>query len=176
MEMRSAALKRVLLAAPALIWMALAIGCIQSHEEGENGASAVKTSLDEGSRRKWEKQDARDYSFHLFQGCLCVPHGWSRVEVKAGTVVRVDSIPGLIGYLGPVDTALTPTMDGLFEIIERASRDSNFKVRAEYDPERGYPRSVRIDYVGEPHLYDAGFYAEVKELKLTDLPEPPKPR
>jgi hypothetical protein len=156
------ALRKFLIPVLGIPWLLLGTGCLLSRDADDGGTLSAKTAPHEGNRRKWERQGIGDYSFRLFQGCLCVPQGWFQVEVEDGKAVRLDSIPGKEGSMQPVETGSVPTVDTLFAILGRASKDSNFSVEAEYDPVRGYPRRIRIEYIGSPHLYDAGYHIEVE--------------
>ena len=86
-------------------------------------------------------------------------------------VIRVQN--GQVASVRYADTGLTPpavsgasypTIDGLFAVIENATRAPAADIQAHFDPDFGFPQSIYIDYYAnavddELGLYVTGFRA-----------------
>lgn len=91
-----------------------------------------------------------DYAYTLTVSCFCIPLGPLRVTVLDDAVVDVVALDAPDGSEGHPefedairDAALT--LAELSELAARAEREAA-EVRVEYDPVRGYPTLLSIDW------------------------------
>jgi hypothetical protein len=127
---RSALLAGALLAALA------ALSCSDPTGPRPSGVSA---------RARWNATRPAAYVIDQDIVCFCLGYDTTaRVTVAGTTIIDVSNAetgaprprPEWRGYL---------SVDGLFEAIARAERDSNSRVEAVYDSVYGYPREVYLD-------------------------------
>ena len=91
-----------------------------------------------------------DYAFTLTVSCFCVPLGPLRVAVYEDAVVDVTALDPPKGaeddprFQERADAAAL-TLAELTALAERAEREAD-DVRVEYDPVRGFPTSLSIDW------------------------------
>lgn len=103
------------------------------------------------ARELWAAQGAGSYEYSYRKYCDCKRDGPPQtvVTVDAGRIVAVvqrsdDTAAPLPVSEGSLD--LYWTIDGLFDKLAGAL-DGAVAVRVDYDPERGFPTSLYIDYV-----------------------------
>ena len=111
------------------------------------GACASPTTpqneLDE-YRSMWEAQRLTDYTFDVVRNCFCQFMGSDvRVTVKDGVITDVTELASEVAR----DPELFRTIDGLFNLIQDAYDRNAHEVQVEFDPGRGYPTRIWIDYV-----------------------------
>ena len=94
------------------------------------------------ARALWQRRGPTRYRYTVRHLCFCAPAATSptRLLVDRGVVVSAEQLDGT-----PVDVALQPTVDRLFDLIVQAIRDDAAIIRATYDPSFGYPTSLFID-------------------------------
>ena len=110
--------------------------------------SSVQVTLDL-ARARWESKGSDDYT---------VEYEWRRLHPACGTPIKLTVKNGAVEsatYLNS-DEALhpdlarykefAPTIDDLFDMIQRALNIRAYFVSAKYDPFLGYPKAVGIDY------------------------------
>jgi len=99
------------------------------------------------ARALWVSLGITDYAYVLQRGCFCTLEsiGPVRITVRAGVVESLV----YVASGGPVIQGgeLWPTVDGLFDVVERAIDGEADKVTAVFDASRGYPLTVDIDYI-----------------------------
>lgn len=100
------------------------------------------------ARARWRSAEPVSYEFTMERLCFCPREITSPVivQVKAGVVEsRRYADTG-----APVDARFTtefPSIDGVFAIVDAAIARSADKIDAAYDPTRGFPTRIDIDYV-----------------------------
>jgi len=119
-------------------------------------------------RSAWRAAALGNYEYGYRKFCECHPDSPPEtvVTVRAGKVVGVRHRP--VGFANEVQAEQRNlqfywTVDGLFDLIDAAlARGAN--VRASYDPTRGFPTQVYIDY-------DANFIGDELDVRLTTVTE-----
>ena len=96
-------------------------------------------------RALWEAQGLADYTYDVRRVCFCPFREGVRVTVVAGVVAgATDLATGEV--LEPNEVQLYLTIDGLFDLIQDAYDRNAHEVQVEFDPSRGYPTRIYIDY------------------------------
>jgi hypothetical protein len=95
----------------------------------------------------WASTQPAHYSFFLERLCFCGTEVTARVRIVVlnGAVISRTYADGR-----PVPSQwheLFPPMEGVFQILREALDREAFEFEVQYDPDRGYPRTVAIDYV-----------------------------
>ena len=100
------------------------------------------------ARARWRRAAPARYEFDLNLGCFCPGAGAPvRVTVHDCAVVAVVSLDPTTWPPGYAPRAADyPTVEGLFEWLERAIRRDAAEFEATYHPELGYPTTAAIDY------------------------------
>ena len=113
------------------------------------GAAAHPADFTAG-RNAWRAAKLVDYEYGYRKYCACHPDSPPEtvVTVRAGEIVGVRHRP--VGSANEVQAEARNlkyywTIDELFELIESAQRRSA-QVRTTYDPQRGFPLEIHIDY------------------------------
>lgn len=106
-------------------------------------------------RALWNRQSLDDYRFQIQIGCFCPPYlvQPSTVVVRADTVAAVlDPTTGEPQRSPSSDEPLTarqqadfPTIDAIFDRVERALRNEADRVEVQYDDGRGFVRDTALD-------------------------------
>ncbi len=99
------------------------------------------------ARRLWAERAPPSYSIVVFRSCECTQQmsGPTLVIVRNGNVESRQ----YVANGEPVPAAFVngfPSVDGLFEIIERALRYPAHRLDVDYDATLGYPLRIAIDY------------------------------
>jgi hypothetical protein len=117
-------------------------------------------------RSAWRAAALVDYEYGYRKFCECHPDSppETLVTVRGGRVVGVRHRP--VGFDNEVQAEQRNlefywTVDGLFELID-AALARGVTVRASYDPMRGFPTEVYIDY-------DANFIGDELDVRLTTV-------
>jgi hypothetical protein len=101
----------------------------------------------EANRELWESEGPASYVFDYRVVCYCPPE-----IVRAVTITIDDGEVVGATYVDsgqPVDPFSPgdyPTVDDLFDEIESALAEDPYSVRAEYDPQLGYPTDIFVDF------------------------------
>ena len=66
-----------------------------------------------------------------------------RVTVQDGVITGVTELASEVAH----DPELFRTIDGLFDLVQDAYDQSAHEVQVDFDPGRGYPTRIWIDYV-----------------------------
>jgi hypothetical protein len=113
------------------------------------GAAAQPAELAAG-RSAWRAAKLVDYEYGYRKYCACHPDSPPEtiVTVRGGEVVGVRHRP--VDSANEVQAEARNlkyywTIDELFELIDSAQR-RGAQVRASYDPKRGFPTEIHIDY------------------------------
>jgi hypothetical protein len=113
------------------------------------GAAAQSADL-KAARNAWRAAKLVDYEYGYRKYCACHPDSPPEtvVTVRGGEVAGVRHRP--VGSANEVPAKAGSlqyywTIDELFELIESAQR-RGAHVRATYDPQRGFPTEIHIDY------------------------------
>jgi hypothetical protein len=127
--------------APVLLLATLACAAL--------GAAAQTADLAAG-RSAWRAAKLGDYEYGYRKYCACHPDSPPEtvVTVRGGEVVGVRHRP--VDSANEVQAEARNlkyywTIDELFELIESAQR-RGARVRATFDPQRGFPTEIHIDY------------------------------
>jgi hypothetical protein len=85
-----------------------------------------------------------------------------RVTVKDGVITGVTELASEVAR----DPEIFRTIDGLFDLVQDAYARDAHEVQVEFDPSRGYPTRIWIDYVLMVADEEMGFtlLSEVKAL------------
>jgi len=115
----------------------LGMACSQSADD--HGLAAA--------RRQWADHLPAAYSFTWTQGCECISDMTRpiRISVTSGQIANAVFVDDQRAVGEPVRGYLL-TIDGVFDRIQAAIDQDAAEVTVEYDPARGYPRSVFVDY------------------------------
>lgn len=101
-------------------------------------------------RAAWRARDIRDYRVRIGMRCFCPYSPPAVLEVRRGIPVALRDSAGRSA--GAVNEAYPYTVEGLFDLIERAARNDEL-VEVAYSPCLGYPASVRVDPKGLDNWY-----------------------
>ena len=112
--------------------------------------AAAQTSNLAAQRGAWRAAKLVDYEYGYRKYCACHPDSPPEtiVTVRGGEVVGVRHRP--VDSTNEVQAEARNlkyywTIDELFDLIESAQR-RGAQVRASYDPRRGFPTEIHIDY------------------------------
>ena len=113
-------------------------------------------------RALWEAQGLTDYTFDVRRVCYCQFVGDVRVTVKDGVITGVTELASEVAR----DPDTFRTINGLFDLVQDAYDRNAHEVKVEFDPSRGYPTQIWIDYVRMIADEEMGFtlLSEVKAL------------
>ena len=119
-------------------------------------------------RSVWSAQAITSYTYTLRRGCFCTIEAVGPVAIT----VRDGQVESLryVASGDPVTnlTDLWPTMDGLFDLIERAVAGDADDVVVLFHPDLGYPLTADIDYIAQ--AIDDELFLEVLSLTLQLAP------
>jgi hypothetical protein len=96
------------------------------------------------NRARWRAQHLDDYTFEYSRYCFC------GMDVTSVLVVVRDGV--VVAATNPDDSpvryslSLLPTVNDLFDAIDRAARSNPDFIEVTYDASRGYPTSISVDY------------------------------
>ena len=113
------------------------------------GAAAEPADLAAG-RSAWRAAKFVDYEYGYRKYCACHPDSPPEtiVTVRGGEIVAVRHRPADSTNEVPAKAGSLKyywTIDELFDLIASAQR-RGAQVRATYDPQRGFPTEIHIDY------------------------------
>jgi len=128
---------RTSLACLILTLMTLGTACSQSADDHGLGSA----------RTHWMNQLPSSYSFTWTQSCYCIPDMTRpiRITVASGQITSAVFADDQQAVGDPVRRNLQ-TIDGVFDKIQAALDQGADEVTVDFDPTRGYPRSVFVDY------------------------------
>ena len=116
-------------------------------------------------RALWASQGLADYTFDVRKDCFCYFVADARVTVVGGVITGVTDI-ATGDALGPDLMKAFRTINGLFDLVQDAYNRNAHEVHVEFDPSRGYPTQIGIDYVliiADDEI-DFTLLSDVKEL------------
>lgn len=100
----------------------------------------------EAARAAWESQDIDDYSYVLRRICFCAGTTQpARIVVENGETVSV-TIVETGEPVGEHEVEFFLTIPGLFDFVEDAIDREAHSIDVAYDPDRGIPLTISIDY------------------------------
>lgn len=122
------------------------------------------------ARATWQASGLSAYEFDYRLQCFCGPPAIRPVtiEVQGGAVTAVRFRDEEGGEATEQERALFPTIDELFERIERTLEQNPVQFLAEYDEELGYPTFVSADIA--LNIADEEFVFRVTRLEPAALP------
>ena len=128
---------------------------------GSDSPTAPVNHLGE-QRALWASQDLTDYTFDVTKVCYWLCMGDVRVTVKDGVITGVTELASEVAR----DPDTFRTINGLFDLVQDAYNRNAHEVQVEFDPSRGYPTRIWIDYVLMIADEEMGFtlLSEVKAL------------
>jgi len=128
---------------------------------GSDSPTAPVNHLGE-QRALWASQDLTDYTFDVTKVCDWLCMGDVRVTVKDGVITGVTELASEVAR----DPDTFRTINGLFDLVQDAYNRNAHEVQVEFDPSRGYPTQIWIDYVRMIADEEMGFtlLSEVKAL------------
>ena len=94
-------------------------------------------------RTLWEAQRLTDYTFDVVRNCYCLGRADVRVIVKDGVITGVTELASEIAR----DPETFRTINSLFDLVQDAYERDAHEIQVEFDPGRGYPTRIWIDYV-----------------------------
>jgi hypothetical protein len=95
---------------------------------------------------KWRQIQPADYTYTLQRACFCTPEFLKPITIEASgsRVMNVTRQPeGIPLPLDHITDALT--VEGLFDVIQRAIDDKVARLDVQYDAQYGFPASISID-------------------------------
>ena len=114
-----------------------------------DGPTAPERKL-QAARLKWEHTRPAAYTYTVALYCFCPQEGSGPVIVSVRDgVVESRTYVNSGAAVAPTYADYFPTIDGLFEMIEDARRQGAYAINVTYDPARGFPVFISIDYVRE---------------------------
>ena len=128
---------------------------------GSDSPTAPVNHLGE-QRALWASQDLTNYTFDVTKVCYWLCMGDVRVTVKDGVITGVTELASEVAR----DPDTFRTINGLFDLVQDAYNRNAHEVQVEFDPSRGYPTQIWIDYVRMIADEEMGFtlLSEVKAL------------
>ena len=117
-------------------------------------------------RALWEAQGLQNYTYDVQRVCFCPFREGVRVTVSNGSVAgATDLATGEV--LEPSEVQFYLTIDGLFDLVQNAYDRNAHEVQVEFDPSRGYPTRIYIDYLENVIDEELGFtlLGEVRALE-----------
>lgn len=93
------------------------------------------------SKALWSSQGYTEYTYNFLQSCFTCPTEPSLVSVENGQVVMVDGQPVT------ADTSSPPTINELFDEIQKGLNENAYEVTVSYDPDHGFPKQIYIDEI-----------------------------
>lgn len=115
--------------------MALAAGCGDLLSPGSD-----RSRLDT-SRQKWQARGYVQYQFTLTAACFCVINGPVRIEVRNDSILSVTQI----STGKPLDAKYLPTINKLFDFVDRGIAEHAATLRVTYDSTLGFPTEIVYD-------------------------------
>jgi hypothetical protein len=101
-------------------------------------------------RAAWRTRGISDYRVRIAMRCFCPFSPPAILEVRGGIPVTLRDSLGRPA--GPPREPYAFTIEGLFDLIERAARNDEL-VEVSYAPCFGYPASVQVDPKGLDNWY-----------------------
>jgi hypothetical protein len=131
---------------------------------GGDSTTAPANRLGE-QRSLWTAQGLTDYTFDVKRVCFCYLVADVRVTVVGGVITGVTDI-ATGDALGSDLMKEFRTINSLFDLVQDAYNRNAHEVQVEFDPSRGYPTRIWIDYVLMIADEEMGFtlLSEVKAL------------
>jgi len=93
------------------------------------------------NRDKWNERGYRDYSLIMTRACECLDIGPFAVTVRSDSVVAAVRTAD-----GAPARSYVPTVNQLFDFIQKAIDDHAATIRVTYDAELGFPRTIAYDF------------------------------
>ena len=115
------------------------------------------------NRRLWAAQDITDYQMEFRWLCFCANTAPVIISVTRGDTI--ETVVFAENKL-PEDRKSYPSINELFDLIQRAIDHAAFRISVKYHAELGYPLSADIDYDQQMFDEEMRFYVgAVTEVK-----------
>ncbi|MEP7001727.1 MAG: DUF6174 domain-containing protein [bacterium] len=102
------------------------------------------------ARERWAANGTASYDFTISLSCFCAPNALRPVVVVVSNgVVHGRKYKDTGADVTPPFSTAYSTIEGLFGIVEDARSRNAAQLDVVYDPERGYPTRISIDYVAK---------------------------
>lgn len=158
---------------PALRRVALVFALLGSASCGTDGpfSPISKRWQFDAARERWFDNAPPSYQYTVRRLCECINSIHLRVSVVNGAVSSMQPVGG-----GPEVSAETRALYGpmpaLFAIVSETMDGDLYWMRAEYDPELGFPVNVFFDYYASMADDEWGFVVSDFAVRSPILPEP----
>ena len=107
---------------------------------------------------RWQREGPTTYVYAVEHSCFCPIEaiGPVRVRVEGGSVAsRTYAASG--DTVGATFAEIFPTVEGLFDVLERAIDRDAADVQVTWDPETGAPLQLSIDYIADAVDEEEGY-------------------
>jgi hypothetical protein len=110
------------------------------------------------NRRLWKEQNIVNYRYTLTNSCFCIPDARGPVDitVRNGITTSIKSVATGKEVSNPEFFERYKTIPKLFNVISDAIARKASNIDVQYNPQRGYPTQINIDYnrqVADEELY-----------------------
>ena len=123
------------------------------------GCSHPAQSSVDHNRALWSGQRPAKYQFTFRWSCFCAPEYTEPVKITVDNGQVTQVVPVTAGM--PISkTSDYRTIDGLFELIQAAVDRNADEIKATFDPTRGFPSNVSIDYQKQASDEEMAFTAQ----------------
>lgn len=113
------------------------------------------------AKLKWKKLALTTYQFESSRSCFCLNAG-RLVDIKVTNNVITEAQVKETGVALSADqVAELKTIDQLFDLLERASTTATGTWSATFDPARGYPTSISVDWIKQAVDDEEGYTAKL---------------
>ncbi len=136
---------------PFLAWAALS--CSDLSPE----AADLRRDL-AANRARWEALGLETYVYEVEHSCFCPVEaiGPVRVQVENGSVTS-RTYPQSGDSVAATFSDVFPTVDGLFDVLQRAIDQNAADVQVTWDPDTGVPLHFSIDYIANAVDEEEGY-------------------
>lgn len=110
------------------------------------------------NRARWEAVGLETYVYDVQRSCFCPVEavGPVRVRVENGAIVS-RTYPQTGDTVRTAFADVFPTIDGLFDVLERAIEQDAADIQVTWDPDTGVPLSFFIDYIANAVDEEQGY-------------------
>jgi hypothetical protein len=112
----------------------------------------------QAARLRWRAQNLHDYAVVVQHSCFC---GYVS---PLYTVVLDDTVAGVVDLQSgaSIDPRVCESVDDLFAVIESAIQRHAEVIRAEFDPEKGFPTAIELD--GAARIADDEIFYRITDV------------
>lgn len=115
------------------------------------------------AKARWQKYSINHYIYTLQRSCFCPPESRKpmRIRVNKGEIKQVMLVPENINKPSNYNGALS--VDGLFDLIQKAIDNKAANISVKYDARFGYPLDIAIDH--DAQIADEETYYKASGLR-----------